>query len=53
MGEGKQRVKCLESGKTEEVELDANRDKWLNTKETIDYGLIDFEIGAKRKKKPC
>lgn len=34
---------------TEQVEIDANRDKWFTTKETIDYGLIDFEIGARKK----
>jgi len=35
----------------DDVEKDAERDKWLNVKEAKAYGLIDFEVKSKPKKK--
>lgn len=33
----------------DDVERDAERDKWLSVKDAIDYGLIDFEVRNNRK----
>jgi ATP-dependent Clp protease protease subunit len=32
----------------EQVKLDADRDKWMDADEALDYGIIDFIITKKR-----